>query len=48
MVEWERLPEDEREKDREIARKIPEQLLAVGYGVIREDPSPRRSSFPEG
>jgi voltage-gated potassium channel Kch len=48
MVEWERLPEDEREKDREIARKIPEQLLAVGYGVIREDPSPMRSSLPEG
>ena len=48
MVDWAQLPEEEREKDREIARRIPEQLLAVGYGVIREEPSPIRSSLPEG
>jgi len=35
-VEWSDLSEADREKDRNIARKIPEQLLAVGYGVVRD------------
>jgi hypothetical protein len=38
MVGWEELSEADREKDRGIARMIPEQLLAVGYDVVRDEP----------
>jgi hypothetical protein len=39
MVAWDELSEADREKDREIARMIPEQLLAVGYDIVRDEPA---------
>ena len=35
MVPWEELPEAEREKDRDVVRAIPDQLISVGYAVVR-------------
>lgn len=35
LVDWELLPESEREKDRQAVRAIPGVLAAVGYGLRR-------------
>lgn len=37
MVKWEDLPEEEKNKDRESVRQIPEQLRAAGLEVYRLD-----------
>lgn len=36
LVRWEKLTEDEREKDRDAVRNIPQVLARVGLGVVRE------------
>ncbi len=35
LVPWEELPENEREKDRQAVRAIPELLAAVGFEISR-------------
>jgi len=35
LIPWSDLPEDEREKDRILVKRIPQILASVGYGVIR-------------
>jgi RyR domain len=35
LIPWSGLPEDEREKDRILVKRIPQILASVGYGVIR-------------
>jgi hypothetical protein len=35
LVEWEQLPESERDKDRDAIRNIPEVLARAGLGVAR-------------
>ena len=35
LIPWNILPEDEREKDRILVKRIPQILASVGYGVIR-------------
>jgi hypothetical protein len=35
LVPWSALPEDEREKDRILVKRIPQILAGVGYGVVR-------------
>jgi hypothetical protein len=37
LVPWARLPESEREKDREIIRAMPELLAEVGLAIVRVD-----------
>jgi hypothetical protein len=41
LVKWEKLSEQEREKDRDAVRNIPEVLARVGLRVVRE---PRRAT----
>jgi hypothetical protein len=40
LVKWEKLPEQEREKDRDVVRNIPEVLARVGLAVVRGRRSP--------
>jgi hypothetical protein len=35
LIKWEKLPEEEREKDRDAVRNIPEVLALVGLAVVR-------------
>jgi len=35
LIPWSGLPEDEKEKDRILVKRIPQILASVGYGVIR-------------
>ena len=43
MVAWEELPNREREKDREVVRAIPDQLVSVGYAVVRDGATRRQT-----
>lgn len=36
LVPWSELPEEERQKDRELVRVIPRVLAEVGYGIVRD------------
>lgn len=38
LVKWEKLSEEEREKDRDAVRNIPEVLARVGLAVVRGGP----------
>lgn len=38
LVPWPRLPEQDREKDRQVVRAIPEILADVGLGIVRVGP----------
>ncbi len=37
LVAWEELPEDEKEKDRDLVRGIPLILARAGYAILRSD-----------
>jgi len=37
LIPWIGLPEDEKEKDRILVKRIPQILARIGYGVIREN-----------
>jgi hypothetical protein len=38
IVEWERLPEYERDKDRRVVSRIPDLLARVGMHIVRRPP----------
>ncbi len=37
LVPWEELPEDEKEKDRDMVRGIPEILARAGYAIVKSN-----------
>ncbi len=46
LVDWERLEEKEREKDRDAVRALPELLARAGFEIRRRGEEPKRAAGP--
>ena len=48
LVEWEELPEEEKEQNRRAARDIPNKLAEIGYVMMRAAAGQTCEVFPKG